>query len=479
MRSNRFRLPILLVLLVLAIILFVFDYSRQPVHSKWLQDTLLKQRERILILAPHPDDEVLGCGGIILNAIRKNIPVKIVFLTYGDNNQWSFLVYRKHLVFKSRAVQLMGQVRHDEALVADKVLGVAADHLTFLGYPDFKTLNIWYSHWNNNPPIKSMLTNVRAVPYQNAFRPNAPYKGEEILSDIKTIIRDFKPTKIFVSHPADFNPDHRSLYLFTKIALWDLEGELHPVLFPYLIHYKNWPLPRGFHPKENLIPPANLMNKIAWQANFLSNDDIEIKHLAIQKHHSQYISSPGYLLTFIRSPELFGDFPEIVVQPNDKNNDLMLASREEIVQKPPEELSDEETASFVGIEKRSVRLKGNSLVMSIKLSRPLGKASGLSLYAFGYRKDVPFKEMPKIRLRFATIGHKIFDQSRQIKHDGVLIERNAKAISVSIPLDLLGNPEKILTSASTYLGAIPLDWVSWRILDLTGLEQQKERANAP
>jgi hypothetical protein len=35
-----------------------------------------------------------------------------------------------------------------------------------------------------------------------------------------------------------------------------------------------------------------------------------------------------------------------------------------------------------------------------------------------------------------------------------------------IPLDLLGNPEKILTSASTYLDALPLDWVSWRVLDI-------------
>jgi len=111
--------------------------------------------------------------------------------------------------------------------------------------------------------------------------------------------------------------------------------------------------------------------------------------------------------------------------------------------------------------------------MSIKLSRPLGKASGLSIYVFGYRKDTPFKDMPKIRLRFATIGHKIFDQSRQIKYNGVLIKRNAKTIHVRIPLDLLGNPQKVLTSASTYLGAIPLDWVSWRILDLTYAHQQK------
>jgi len=478
MRINKYRFPILFCVLVLTILLFVFDYLHQPVPQAWIRDALSKKHDRILILAPHPDDEVLGCAGVIQRAAKMNIPVKIVFLTYGDNNQWSFLVYRKHFVLKPRAVQLMGQVRHNEAVIADKVLGIPEDQLIFLGYPDFKTLNIWYSHWNNNPPIRSMLTGVRAVPYQNAFRPNAPYKGEEILKDLETIIRDFKPTKIFVSHPTDFNPDHRSLYLFARIALWDLEDEIRPSLYPYLIHYKNWPLPRGFHPEKKLDPPKFLQNEISWQTSNLDNDELAVKHIAIQKHHSQYISSPGYLLTFVRSPELFGDFPEILVQSDTADNRLT-ASREDELKTPPDELSDEETASFVGIEKRSVRLEGNSLVMSIKLSRPLGKASGLSLYAFGYRKDVPFKDMPKIRLRFATIGHKIFDQSRQIKYKGVVIKRNAKTILVRIPLDLLGNPQKVLTSASTYLGAIPLDWVSWRILDLTGLEQQKERTHAP
>jgi hypothetical protein len=106
------------------------------------------------------------------------------------------------------------------------------------------------------------------------------------------------------------------------------------------------------------------------------------------------------------------------------------------------------------------------LVLSIKLSNLLGKTAGLSLYAFGYRADAAFKDMPKIRLRFANIGHKILDQTHQIKHQGVIIERKAKELRVRIPLDLLGNPQKILTSASTYLGAIPLDWVAWRILDL-------------
>ncbi|TDQ55305.1 PIG-L deacetylase family protein [Actinorugispora endophytica] len=41
-------------------------------------------RERILILAPHPDDETLGCGGLIRKAKDAGAEVYIQFITVGD-----------------------------------------------------------------------------------------------------------------------------------------------------------------------------------------------------------------------------------------------------------------------------------------------------------------------------------------------------------------------------------------------------------
>ncbi|HOD12629.1 MAG TPA: PIG-L family deacetylase [Candidatus Omnitrophota bacterium] len=464
---RKLRFSILISIFLVLLFIALGDYLRHPSRQAWISTTPAPSTDRILILAPHPDDEVLGCAGIIQRARRNGVPVKIVFLTYGDNNQWSFLVYRKHFVLMPKAVRLMGEMRRQEGIEAGKILGVDEQDLIFLGYPDFKTLNIWYTNWGQSSPIKSMLTHVRAVPYQTAFRPGAEYKGEDILEDLKSIIRDFKPTKIFVSHPADHNPDHRSLYLFTKVALFDLENELRPALNPYLIHYKHWPRPAGYYPQSKLDPPQALADEISWRSITLTSDEIAIKHLAIQKHHSQFISSPGYLLSFVRSPELFGDFPDIIVN-KDASGRTLTKDREDDLRLPPEELEDEEIASFVGIEKRSVFLENDCLVITLALSRPLGKTVGLSLFTFGYKKDVPFKDMPKIRIRFGTLWHKVFDQRKQIKGKGVVIKRSAKKITVRIPLDLLGKPEKIFTSANTYLGAVPLDWVSWRILDLSG-----------
>ena len=139
-------------------------------------------------------------GGVIQQAVAMHLPLKIVFLTYGDSNQWSFLLYRKHPVFFPAAVENMGLVRHDEAINASRILGVNSGNLIFLGYPDFGTLNIWYYHWYQRPAYRSIMTRVTAVPYKGAYRFGAPYKGEEIIGDISILGNALIKTLIKV-HP--------------------------------------------------------------------------------------------------------------------------------------------------------------------------------------------------------------------------------------------------------------------------------------
>jgi len=462
--SNKLVSIIIIGLFFIFVISLLFLKYKNPITILKTGVEVMAQ-DRVLILAPHPDDEVLGCGGIIQKAVAMQVPVRIVFLTYGDNNQWSFLLYRKHLVFVPNAVRAMGLVRHDEAIESDKMLGVTKEQLTFLGYPDFKTLDIWYSHWGERPTASSMLTEVKAVPYSNAFRPGAPYKGEEILQDLKTILREFKPTKIFLSHPADHNPDHKSLYLFTRIALWDLENEIKPELHPYIIHYANWPKPSGYLPEALLIPPALFQQSIPWHSIAFTKPEVENKHNAIKQHHSQYDSSRQYLLSFIRSNELFGDFETVVLSPQLAPVVLTAKSKEDLAALP-EQLIDTERASFVGIEKHLVFLENDNLVVTATLSRPLAETVGVSIYLFGYRFDKYFKDMPKLHIRFGAIEHNIFDQGRPLAKDIIKVVRKPKEITIRVPLQVLGNPQRILISANTYLGMVPLDWVSWRILEL-------------
>ena len=425
----------------------------------------LRPSDRVLILAPHPDDEVLGCGGVIQQALAMGLPLRIVFFTYGDNNQWSFLIYRKYPVLAPGAVQRMGLVRHDEAVAASRALGVPPEQLTFLGYPDFGTLQMWKSHWGDRPPLQSMLTHATAVPYANALHPGAPYTGDSALADLTEILHAFQPTKVFVSHPADHMPDHAALYLFTRVALWDLAGPRRPEVYPYLIHFRRWPAPRGFRPEESLEPPAFFREEISWRSLPLTPEQVTRNHEAIRAHRSQFLSSASYLLSFIRPNELFGEAPPVVLGASAAVLQHGTASREELLA-PTEQLTESERAAFVGVETRAVQLTGDHLVLSLEFSRPLGRAVIASVYVFGYRPDRPFTQMPKLHVQLGPLHSAAFDQDHRLPRGTIRVERRARRMRLIIPLSVLGDPQRILISAQTYLGDIPLDWTSWRILEL-------------
>ena len=427
-------------------------------------EVVLQPTDRILILAPHPDDEVLGCAGIIRKSIRMGLPLRVVFLTSGDKNELSFILYRKHPVLVPKSVLGMGELRHAEALAAAQVLGVPLGRLVFLGYPDGGILPIWYQHWGNQAPDRSMLTRVTAVPYPDAFRPGAPYKGEEILRDIESIVREFRPTKVFVSHPADSHPDHRAWYLFVRVALWDLESEILPELYPYLVHYKNWPAPSR-DPTGDVLRPPNPLTQVFWKVYPLPPEEVEKKQKALQAHKSQYESGPRSLASLVRLNELFGDFEGVPLYPQMPSVDLSQAHSEP-AQKELEELTEEEQTAFVGLEWRYAQREGEDLVLSFAFSRPLAREVAVSVYVFGYRDDHPFERMPKLHLKIGVLHHAVYDQDNVLPPQAVRVSREANQIVLRIPLEVLGNPHRILTSAQTYLADVALDWTSWRVLEL-------------
>ena len=418
--------------------------------------------DRILVLAPHPDDEVLGCAGVIQAARAAGLPVRIVYFTYGDNNEWAFLLYRRHPVLTPAAMRAMGEIRHGEALAAGRILGLSTNDQIFLGYPDFGTLQIWNQHWGAAPPHRSMLTRVAAVPYADAFRPGAPYKGEEIVADLKTIFRDFKPTRVFVSHPADHHSDHRALYLFTRVALWELAGEMQPEVQPYLVHFKGWPRPLAYRPDAGLFPPAFFGDQIVWHGYALTPSEVETKHRALMAHASEVKATPA-LLAFVRRNELFGDFSAIQTARG------FSAGAQESFDQPAEEqefLTAEERARFVGIEERMIGVEDGCLAVRVRLSRPLARAVELSIQAFGYRPDRPFEEMPKIHVELGELTTRVLDQNRELPAGRIAVTRRGREVFVKIPLAELGGPDRILTRVRAYLGDVPLDWVAWREIDL-------------
>lgn len=81
----------------------------------------------LLVLAPHPDDESLGCGGIIAAARAQGTDVWVMILTDGVGS---------HPRSPSYPPDRLKALRETEAARAVAVLGVAPDRLVFLGYRD-------------------------------------------------------------------------------------------------------------------------------------------------------------------------------------------------------------------------------------------------------------------------------------------------------------------------------------------------------
>jgi len=80
-----------------------------------------------LIVSPHPDDESLGCGGLIAACCQNDRAPVVIFLTDGGMS---------HPASKSFPRERLIRLRESEARAAATILGLAPDRLIFLRQPD-------------------------------------------------------------------------------------------------------------------------------------------------------------------------------------------------------------------------------------------------------------------------------------------------------------------------------------------------------
>lgn len=83
----------------------------------------------IVVLAPHPDDETLGCGALLAACFAAEQPVHIFILTNGD---------KSHTGSADWPPEKLAALRRIEAIKAVRTLGGSEQDLTFLEIPDSK-----------------------------------------------------------------------------------------------------------------------------------------------------------------------------------------------------------------------------------------------------------------------------------------------------------------------------------------------------
>ena len=125
----------------------------------------------VVVIAPHPDDESIGCGGALCRHADAGDRVTVVFLTSGE------------LGLKHLPREAAWQTREAEAKAAGKILGIA--EMRFLRQPD----------WMLGEVVGSTATALAEV-----------LTGE-------------RPQLIYVPHPREWHPDHKAAGEILKQSL--------------------------------------------------------------------------------------------------------------------------------------------------------------------------------------------------------------------------------------------------------------------
>ncbi len=124
--------------------------------------------QNVLVIAPHADDEVLGCGGSIARHVSRGDSVHVLVITHGAPD-----------IFPEPLVQ---QIRQ-EMYAAHQLLGVHETRVLDFHAPKLDT-----------------------VP------------GYEIADAIARVVRDLTPEVVYIPHRGDIHTDHIKVYTASLVA---------------------------------------------------------------------------------------------------------------------------------------------------------------------------------------------------------------------------------------------------------------------
>jgi LmbE family N-acetylglucosaminyl deacetylase len=151
-----------------------------------------------LVIAPHPDDETLACGGAIALRRRAGQRVVVLFVTDGRCSHAAVLG-----IDTAPTPEEVAQCRREEAGAAAAALGVPAEDLQFLGLREGEI--------------------EAGVP-------------SSVGDDLARLLAASNPIDaLFLPHPEDAHPTHRAVHALVMDAIAEID--LNPLQFRYIV----WP----------------------------------------------------------------------------------------------------------------------------------------------------------------------------------------------------------------------------------------------
>ena len=203
--------------------------------------------DRVLVIAPHPDDETIAAGGLIGSAVDAGAGVRLVVVTDGNRRG-------------------LGWLRDAELAEAVTALGLEPHSV------------VRQNHRDGSP-------------------------GSTLFPELQEEARRFEPTIVVAPHPADRHSDHRLI----GRAAEDLDLPASCALYQYLVHFPGFPRPRRLSPRRSLEAPDALGAEADWSALPVPLHLLQRKFRALCAHRSQLMNPwlTRLLLSFVRRNELF------------------------------------------------------------------------------------------------------------------------------------------------------------------------------
>ena len=272
-------------------------------------DLVIGSATRLMVIAPHPDDETLGAAGLMRRVVGSGGAVHIVWMTSGDGFPEGVETEEGIAHPNSQDYRSYGRIRDDEARAAVGVLGVTRSALTFLGFPDEGLCELASTYLSAKArAFESPFTERITPPLTEQVIRGVRYRGTDVRRELERLITAFAPTVVLTVHPEDDHPDHCSTHIFVREALEALSrrGLTRPLLLHYLIHYAHWPLTEDAGLGHQLRPPDGFpTGQGRWTSLALTPDEIAAKKEALLHYHSQMVVMGRFMQGFARSNELF------------------------------------------------------------------------------------------------------------------------------------------------------------------------------
>ena len=154
----------------------------------------------VLVVAPHPDDETLGCGGAIASLRALGCSVQVLVISDGT------LSHPRSIKYPAPHLRIL---RETETLAALAILGLGKTETSFLRLQD------------------GSISNLESI------------RLREAVARCSGFLQTVMPATIFLPWRFDPHPDHRATWQLIHTALIDLK-QLDPDYAPRLIEYPIW-----------------------------------------------------------------------------------------------------------------------------------------------------------------------------------------------------------------------------------------------